>query len=157
MDFKTTEEFRKDIGKFDTCMLVTRDGEHLRSRPMAPKLDESDGTIRFLTSKKTHKTDETERSPQANAAFADHSAGDFISVSGPIRLSDDKADIDAIWTSAADIWLKEGKAEAVVLILEPQIAEYWDGQNTMKAGWEMIKGALSDRRPHPGDHGKVAL
>jgi general stress protein 26 len=123
---------------------------------MAPKLDEGDGTIRFLTSVKTHKIQEAQEAPLANAAFSNDD-GDYISVSGRLRVSEDERDIEAVWTSAAELWLKEGKAEAAVLILEPEIAEYWDSQNTMKAGWEMIKGALSDRQPHPGEHGKVQL
>lgn len=156
MHSRTTEEFLDDLDDFDTAMLVTRDGAFLRSRPMAVYVDTSDRTIRFLTSIRAHKVEEVERSPDANVVFMDED--NWISVSGRIRISRDQGDIDAIWSSAADAWLKDGKAEAIVLVLEPQIAEYWDHtDNALKAGWEMVKGTLSDSRPDVGDNRKLSL
>ncbi|MDN2567531.1 pyridoxamine 5'-phosphate oxidase family protein [Aquibium sp. A9E412] len=157
MERKTTEEFRKDLKDFDTCMLVTRDGPHLRSRPMAPKFEERDGTLRFLTSKKTHKIDEVRDEPQANAVFSDDD-DTFISVSGRVRLSDDPAVVDDLWSAAAAPWFEDGKSEAVALIMEPEIAEYWDNSdNRLKAGWEMVKGTLTGETPDVGAHGKLDL
>ena len=53
---------------------------------MKPYFDNPDGTIRFLTSTKTHKVNEVEASPDANAIFADED-GTWISVSGKVRVS----------------------------------------------------------------------
>ncbi len=156
MHSRTTEEFLDDLADFDDAMLVTRDGAFLRSRPMAVYVDTPDRTIRFLTSVRTHKVDEVERNPDANVVFTDDD--NWISVSGPIRVSRDRGDIDAIWSSTAEAWLKDGKAEAIVLILEPQIAEYWDrSDNVLKTGWEMVKGTLSDSPPDIGDNRKLSF
>lgn len=155
MKRKTTEEFFDDLTDFDICMLATRDGRHLRSRPMKPYFDNPDGSIRFLTSVATHKVDELESSPEANAAFSEDDDL-FISVSGKVRLSRDPADIEALWSAEAEPWLE--KSETVVLILDPEIAEYWDSSaNSVKAGWEMIKGAVTGREPEVGSHGKLQI
>lgn len=157
MHAKTTEEFRGDLEEFDTAMLVTRDGALLRSRPMQPHVGNPDGSIRFLTSIRTHKVEEVERHPEANLVFTDDDAN-WISVSGRIRLSRDPADIDELWSAAAEAWLTEGKGEAVVLVLDPEIAEYWDNrENVLKAGWEMAKGALTGERPDIGENRKLTL
>lgn len=157
MDRKTADELREDLEDFDIAMLVTKDGKFLRSRPMKPNIN-ADGTIRFLTSKKTHKVDEVDSTPQANAVFSDDD-GEYISVSGSIRLSDTQADIDELWSPAAAPWFENGKAEAIVLIMEPEIAEYWDTSDSkIKAGWEMVKGALGGSKPDLEEqHGKVVL
>lgn len=157
MHSKTTEEFREDLEEFDTAMLVTRDGAHLRARPMQPHVGNADGSIRFLTSIRTHKVEEAERHPEANVVFTDDDAN-WISVSGRIRLSRAPTDIDELWSAAAEAWLGNGKDEAIVLILEPEFAEYWDyRENAVKAGWEMAKGMLTGRQPDIGDNRKLTL
>lgn len=158
MTSKSTTELWDDLDDFDTCMLATRDGRHLRSRPMKPYFPEKDGTIHFLTSLKTHKVDEVKASPEANAVFAKPGDKHFISVSGTVRLSQDPADIDAVWSDEAEPWFENGKAEAVVLILDAQLAEYWDGtDNALKASWDKLKSSLGGERPDPAENGKVRL
>lgn len=156
MTAKTNEEFRDDLSRFDTCMLVTVDGGRLRSRPMKPYIDNPDQTIRFLTSKKTHKVAEADANPQANVVFADDD-GAWISVSGAITLSTEQGDIDELWSPEAAPWFVDGKEEAIVMILSPNMAEYWDSGSKLKAGWELAKSAVTGKRPDIGEHGKVDL
>jgi general stress protein 26 len=156
MNTRTTDEFRDDLARFDTCMLATKDGSRLRSRPMKPYLDNPDGTIRFLTSTKTHKVNEVEANPDANAIFVDED-GTWISVSGKVRVSSDAGDIDELWSPDAAPWFVDGKAEAVVMIMTPDMAEYWDSGSKLKAGWELAKSAVTGKKPDIGEHGKIAL
>ncbi len=158
MQHKTLEEFFADLGQFSTCMLVTRDGAHLRARPMRPYVDRSSHTIRFLTSTRTHKVDEIKRAPEANLVFTNDD-GEWISVSGPVHFSQSKEDIDALWTPEAEPYFENGKEEAIVMLLEPDIAEYWDNTGfDLSAGWEKVAGALTGRQPKEmGEHGKVAM
>lgn len=153
---KPVAEFWDDLDDFETCMLVTRDGALLRSRPMAPHVRPHDGTIRFLTSDKTHKVDELEAHPEANVVFADDD-DIWISVSGRIRLSRAMSDIDDLWSPAADAWLENGKREAIVLILDAERGEYWEQAGALAASWELAKAAVTGDRPGLGETGKVAL
>ncbi len=157
MHEKTAKELRDDLERFDTAMLITRDGLYLRSRPMSPHIGREDGSIRFLSSVKTHTVEEIEANPDANVAFTDDDDL-WISVSGRVRLSREQVDIAELWSSSAEMWLKHGKDEAIVLIVEPEIAEYWDNrENAVKAGWEIAKGALTGKRPDIGENRKVAM
>lgn len=155
MHTKTSQEFFADLDDFDTAMLVTRDGAHLRSRPMASHVDPHKRSIRFLTSISTHKISEIEAHPQANLVFSDDDDS-FISVSGRLRISRDNRDIDELWSTAAGAWMD--KSEAAVLIMEPEIAEYWDASdNAIKAGWEIAKGVLTGKQPDIGENRKLTL
>lgn len=157
MTTKTTDDFFEDLAQFRTAMLVTHDSGDLRARPMASHVKKEDRTIRFLTSTRTHKLDEIESDSRANVVFSDDKEV-WISVSGNIRISREAADIDELWSSAAEAWLNAGKAEAAVLIIEPTMGEYWDNsKNVLKAGWEMAKGVLTDEKPDVGDHAKVSI
>jgi len=154
MNTKSTKELFDDLDDFDTAMLVTKDGSMLRSRPMASYIDRDKNSIRFLTSVKTHKIDEIKQNPEANAVYSDDDDA-FISVSGKLSISRDSRDIDELWTSGAEAWID--KSEAAVLILDAEVAEYWNGENMMKASWEMAKSMLTGDRPNMGDNGKVSL
>ncbi len=157
MKAKNTSEFFDDLDAFDTAMLVTRDGKYLRSRPMTPYVNSADGTIRFLTSRRTHKTEELAIYPEANIVFTDDSEV-WISVSGKVRQSFERADIEELWSPAAEAFLQDGKDEAVVLIVDAEMAEYWDqSKSTLRAGWEMAKGAITGETPDVGNHQKLDL
>jgi general stress protein 26 len=64
----------KLINKIGFCMLSTRDGEDIRSRPMAAHAKRDENAIYFLADATSHKEDEIGRNPNVGLAFAD--AGD---------------------------------------------------------------------------------
>lgn len=86
------------IAKKPVCMLVTRDGAALRSRPMAPNIDAAQEEIRFLTRRSSHKADEIDDMGEVNLAFVAIGSEDYVSVSGVARLSQDRTLICALWT-----------------------------------------------------------
>ena len=52
--------------KIGLAMLVTRDGNKLRARPMAAYLARDENAIHFLTDARRHKDEEIARDPQVN-------------------------------------------------------------------------------------------
>jgi general stress protein 26 len=155
MAAKTNEDFWDDLEDFDACMMVTRDGDLLRSRPMKPYFDAGDGTIRFLTSREAHKIEEVERNPQTNLVFADEDDGMWISVSGTVSTTNDRSAVDDLWDTDAEAWLD--KEEAAVLIVRPSLAEYWESDGTLKSTWEMMKGLATGAKPDMGENRKLRL
>jgi hypothetical protein len=50
------------------------------------------------------------------------------------------------------------KDEAAVLIVEPDIAEFWSyPESELRAKWELLKGELTGAAPDLGDHQKVSF
>ena len=71
-------ELMKKIG---FAMLVTRDGDKLRARPMSAYLERENNAIYFLTDARRHKDEEIARNPGVNLSFADASDQKYVSVS----------------------------------------------------------------------------
>ena len=158
MNTLEVDQFWDDLKSFEMCMLVTRDAHFLRSRPMKAHYFDDDGTVRFLTSIDAHKVDEIAAQPVANLVFADADDNNWISVSGAVRISVDRADIDMVWSLSEGMWRPASKEEAAVLIVEPDIAEYWTYPGSeLRAKWELLKGELTGAPPHLGEHGKVSF
>jgi general stress protein 26 len=145
---------------FHVCMATTRDGDVLRSRPMAPVIDPAEGVIRFLSASSAPKVAEINAEHDINLSFADEDDMSFVSVSGRATVSRDRALIRELWSPYADAWF-EGDAETadvVVLTVRPEEAQYWDGSSSKIARiWEIAKAKLTGSRPDMGDSAKINL
>jgi general stress protein 26 len=140
------------------CMLASRDGEAIRSRPMAAYVRPDEGAVYFLTDADSAKDEEIARSPNVNLAFADASAQTYVSVSGRAEVSNDREKIKELWGTPAKAWWDSPDDPAIrVLKVAPQDAHYWDSPGTVRAYIKMAAAAVSDARPAMGDSGRVAL
>lgn len=122
----------REIDRIETCMMVTYDGENMRSRPMAGTADRPGNTIWFVTNRSAHKDDELARDSRVNLAYADVSKNTYVSISGHARLSDDRAKLRELWTTAIDAWFKGGPEDpaALLIAVTPQSAEVWNNPSS---------------------------
>ena len=74
-DIDRVWELMKKIG---FAMLVTRDGNKLRARPMSAYLARDENMIYFLTDARHHKDEEIARNPQVNLSFADAGSQTYV-------------------------------------------------------------------------------
>ena len=144
--------------KIDFCMLVTRSGDHLRSRPMSSNVDQAANEFLFLTSIDDYKDDEIERDPQVNLAFADNKSMKYLSVSGKASIHNDREKIKELWSMPAKAWW-DGPEDPSIRILKvvPSSAEYWDSPGKIVSMIKMAAAAVSDAKPDLGDSAKVQL
>jgi len=133
------------IEHIDFCMMTTRDAKSLRSRPMAARIDKTINEFRFLTRLSTHQTDELTANPDANLAFADPAAGNFVSVSGQAYLTQDRRLIDLLWSSDAEAFFDCGKDDPDIAVIRvvPSQAEHWDAHNTLRRTWNVFKAKVA--------------
>lgn len=80
-------ELMKKIG---FAMLVTRDGEKLRGRPMSAYFARETNTIYLLTDARRQKDEEIARNPSVNLSFADGSSQKYVSLRGTAVVSNDR-------------------------------------------------------------------
>ena len=83
-------ELMKKIG---FAMLVTRDGDKLRARPMSAYLERENNAVYFLTDARRHKDEEIARNSGINLSFADASDQKYVSITGTAIVSNDRAKI----------------------------------------------------------------
>ena len=148
-------ELMKKIG---FAMLVTRDGDKLRARPMSAYLQREENTIYFLTDARRHKDEEIARNPSVNLSFADASNQKYVSLTGNAVVSNDRAKIRELFSTPAKAWWDSAEDPNIrVLKITPDDAEFWDSPGTVISYVQMAAAAVSGTRPDLGDNRKVSM
>jgi len=154
-DIECTWDLMKKI-RF--AMLVTRDGEKLRTRPVAAYLDRAHNAIYFLTDARRHKDDEIARSPEVNLSFADAGDQKYVSLTGTASISNDRAKIRELFSTLAKAWWDSVEDPNIrVLKIIPDDAEFWDSPGTVISDVKMATAAVTNTRPDMGENRKVSL
>lgn len=159
-DTNDTAKLWEMIKSIEIAMMVTEDGGHLRSRPMAVSQKDFDGTLWFFTRASAHKVMEIEHDHQVNLAYANPAKQDYVSVSGNATLVRDPAVIEAHWSEMVRTWFPKGKDDPEIALLKVTVeqAEYWDSpSSTMLHAYGYVKAVVTGESPQPGGHGTVNL
>ncbi|MEX2631163.1 MAG: pyridoxamine 5'-phosphate oxidase family protein [Tistlia sp.] len=148
------------VEEIGTGMLVTEDEGLLRGRPMTvtarPELNE----LHMLTRRSSHKAKELAEEAHASMVFADREKGEYVSLSGAARISQDREEIRALWGPYADAWFDEGpEGDDVAMVRFRALrAEYWDTTTSvLKQAWQIALAARSDETPQLGEQRKLKL
>ena len=144
--------------KIGFAMLVTRDGDKLRARPMSAYVERDNNAIFFLTDARRHKDDEIARNPSINLSFADASAQKYVSLTGTAAVSNDRAKIKQLFTTPAKaFWDSAEDPNIRVLKITPDDAEFWDSPGTVISYVKMAAAAVGNTRPEVGENRKVSM
>ena len=154
-DVERAWELMKKIG---FAMLVTRDGDKLRARPMSAYLERESNTIYFLTDARRHNDEEIARNPGINLSFADASAQKYVSLTGNAVVSNDRAKIKELFSTTAKAWWESADDPNIrVLKVTPDDAEYWDSPGTIVSYVKMAAAAVTGTRPDIGENRKISM
>ncbi len=155
---RDTERVWELMKKIGFAMLVTRDGDKLRARPMSAYLERESNTIYFLTDARNHKDEEIARNPGVNLSFADASAQKYVSLTGAAVVSNDRVKIRELFSTEAKAWWESSEDPNIrVLKVTPDDAEYWDSPGTVVSYVKMAAAAISGTRPDIGENRKVSM
>jgi general stress protein 26 len=144
--------------KIGFAMLVTRDGDKLRARPMSAYVERDKHAIFFLTDARRHKDEEIAHNPEINLSFADAGSQKYVSVTGTAVVSNDRAKIKDLFTTSAKAWWSSADDPNIrVLKITPDDAEFWDSPGSVISYVKMAAAAVTGTRPDLGDNRKVAL
>lgn len=154
-DIDRVWELMKKIG---FAMLVTRDGDKLRARPMSAYLERESNAILFLTDARRHKDEEIARDPHVNLSFANAGDQKYVSITGTASVSNDRARIRQLFSTPAKAWWNSADDPNIrVLKITPDDAEFWDAPGSVISYVKMAAAAVTGTRPDLGDHRKVAM
>jgi general stress protein 26 len=144
--------------KISICMLTTRDGEEIRSRPMGAYVRREEGVVHFLTDARRHKDEEIAAHPQVCLAFANADDQKYVSVTGRARVSNDRAKIKELWSIPAKAWWDSPDDPNIrLLTVTLNDAEFWDSPGTFVSYVSMAAAAMTGTRPELGDNKKVRM
>jgi general stress protein 26 len=140
------------------AMLVTRDGDKLRARPMSAYPERDQNAIYFLTDARRHKDEEIARNPGINLSFADASKQKYVSVTGSAVISNDRAKIKQLFSTPAKAWWDSADDPNIrVLKVTPDDAEFWDSPGSVVSYVKMAAAVATGTRPDIGDNRKVSM
>jgi general stress protein 26 len=140
------------------AMFVTWDGERQRARPLAATVKKDEGTIYFLTDVSGEKDDQVKEHPFVSVNFADHRHSRYVVFSGKATVSNDRAQIKALWSPLAKAWWDSPDDPSIrVIKLTPEDAELWDSPGRAVSTLSMLTAAVTGRRPKLGDNAKIDL
>lgn len=139
------------------CMLTTREGSRLVSRPMTPQDVTESGDIWFFVSTQSDQARQIAADENVNVAFSDDSA--WVSVAGQAELVDDRERIDELWNPMVSAWFPDGKdsADVALLHVNADTAEFWDTPGGLVASAKaFVSVRVKGERPE-GNSGTVDL
>ena len=143
------------VKDFDTGMLTTRNAQGmLHARPMSLAEVDDDGRIYFSSAIDSPKVQDIGKDPQASVSF--QGSARWVSLSGKLTVSWDRALIDRLWREGWKLWFPEGKDDPnlCILIFDPIEGEYWD--NTGARGIRfVIEAAKAYLQGHAVDTSKI--
>ena len=144
--------------KIGFAMLVTRDGDKLRARPMSAFIERENNAVCFLTDSRRHKDEEIARNPSINLSFADAGDQKYVSVTGTAVVSNDRAKIRELFSTPAKAWWDSAEDPNIrVLNFTPDDAEFWDSPGSVISYVKMAAAAMTGSRPDIGDNRKVTM
>ena len=143
----------------DFCMFTTWDGERQRSRPLSARVRREEHAIYFLVSAQGQKNWQIEQFPFVSVAWADTGKNHYVVISGPAKLSNDRAKIKDLWSRFDKAWWDDETDPDIRLItVTPEDAELWDSPNRLVAFSLMLTAAaVTGAKTDFGDNAKVTL
>jgi len=140
------------------CLLVTHRGEGFHGRPMMAIVKVGERRIYFLSNRHSASEDEFASQPNVYLGFSDASSK-YVSLYGKASLHDERELVRKLWTTGAQAYFPEGpeSPDAVVISVEPQTAEYWDGPAGPIGMVKIAFAAATGQIPNMGEHAKIAI
>lgn len=155
------EQLRKKLHGFKVAMMTTVESDGcLRSRPMAARDLEDDGSLWFFTHAGSPKTEELRHEQHVNLSYASEAENRYISVSGKAQILRDAAKAKELWSPLYKAWFPKGLEDPELALLRVTVekAEYWDSPSAKVvqiAGF--LKALATGKRYEPGEHEKLEL
>lgn len=127
------QRLAKLIEGLSVAMLTQWHDGQLRSRPMTVLELDGEGHFWFLSHLPAQEPPVSDAAPQAvNLHFADERRSVYVSMSGHLVWTTDRAKIASLWTRFARPWFPDGPdtpgLAAVAFV--PENAEYWDSPHS---------------------------
>ena len=155
------EQLAELIKDVEVAMFTTTgvDGR-LYSRPLGTQKVAFDGDLWFVTSANSPKIAEIALNPRVNVSYSSPSKNTYVSVAGTAEIVEDRAKIEALWSSSMKLFFPEGKDDPNLRLIHvhAESAEYWDGPGTLLGrALSFVLSAVQDEPSRLADNGFVDL
>jgi len=140
------------------AMLTTiGDDGRLYSRPMYTQREGREDGLWFLTARSSAKSRQVEGREDVNVSYADADKNVFVSVAGKARIVDDDELERELWNPLNEAFFAgPDDPDLVLLHVEPERAEYWDGSSgKVRQLFDLVTAAVTGRSDRLGENEKL--
>ncbi len=159
-DKEPSERIWKLMDDIGVCMVVTHSGEGdaVRARPMAARVEDELNAIYFLTDSGAPKDQEIKHNSNVCLAFSDVKSNRYVSVTGSAEVFADAGLAEQVWSAADKAFWKDASDPKIrVIRVTPDQGEYWEGAGMIASVVKMIAASAGGGRPDLGENKKVAM
>jgi general stress protein 26 len=142
------------------CMLVTRDEDGVRARPMRCIPRPEQNAIWFFADRQSHIDQQPCGDSDACLTFVDTRENVFVSLSGRISREPDTAIMHELWDDDTGTYFSEGPADPRVILLkfEPESGAYWVAPSSpIVIAIKFLEAKIMGERPNLGVSGRARL
>lgn len=155
---KKLDELHELIDGIEIAMMTTRrpDGQ-LVSRPMQTQDRDEVADLWFVTDINTHKLDEIVSDPHVNLAYYHPRSREWVSVSGTVQITQDRALIRRLYDRSWKVWFPDEGEERdggpddpriAVLAVDAQLVTYMKVDKSKPTVlFQVAKGYLTGKEP----------
>ena len=150
---------RDIISRIPVGMMTTVGGDgRLRGRPMLALQLEHDESLWFLTHRGSEKLEDIARDTRVNLSFAGAS-GDYLSLSGRARVSDDRDVVERLWNPTFRAWFPNGPKDPDIVVVHVSLdqGDYWKTPTSSVVRLVGLIKAVATGRPYETERQPVDL
>lgn len=129
------EKLRELLAEFPIAFMVTVSGGALEARPIGIVGDHAafNGTLWFITDKRSHKVAAIESGAQTALLFQNDKSGNYLHLSGSAAVVDDRAKLEELYSTLQRTWFPKGLDDPDITLLRFDASEghYWDSHDSL--------------------------
>lgn len=155
-------KLRELLEHFPIAFMVTMSEGHARARPVgvAGKTEEFDGTLWFITDRRSRKVEEITGGADTALIFQNDERGTYAHMRGRATVVEDRDRLAALYTTDQRTWFPDGMDDPDMTLVRFDVddADYWDGHNSMvRKAVAFAKSVVTGRPGRDGDTGVARL
>src|SRR5829696_449602 len=151
-------KLRQLLEYFPVAFMVTTADGRVRARPIGVVGDREkfDGTLWFITDRRSHKVAEVAAGADATLIFQNDEKGAYAHMRGRATIVEDRELLATLYTPAQRTWFPEGLDDPNMTLLRFDVddADYWDGHhNTARRAVAFLTAVVTGRPGRDGHTG----
>ena len=126
------EKLRKLLAEFPIALMVTVSNGEVTARPIGIVGDEEfDGSLWFITDKRSRKVAAIESGATTTLLFQNDKNGDYLQLTGRASVVDDRATLERLYTTLQRTWFPKGLDDPNITLVrfDADGGNYWDSHD----------------------------
>ena len=156
------EKLRELLADFPIAFMTTIVNGRAHARPLGVvgKPEEFDGTLWFITDRRSRKIGQINDGAETTLSFQNDERGAYAHMRGHATVVEDRKQLASFYTTDQRTWFPDGLNDPNITLVRFDVddAEYWDGHNSlMRKAVAFAKSVVTGRPGRDGNTGVARL